>query len=66
MWSLETSFIYVLFVFFSLAGYSILTIAGAVCFSLMVAAALKYMHAGGYILLKTSLPRTLVRNNSHI
>ncbi|XP_065718625.1 interferon alpha/beta receptor 2 isoform X1 [Patagioenas fasciata] len=41
-------------------GYSILTIAGAVCFSLMVAAALKYMHAGGYILLKTSLPRTLV------
>lgn len=41
-------------------GYSILTIAGAVCFSLMVAAALKYMHAGGYILLKTSLPRNLV------
>lgn len=54
------------YLFFSLAGYNILTIAGAVCFSLMLAAALKYMHAGGYILLKTSLPRTLVCNNSRI
>ncbi|NXW84779.1 INRA2 protein, partial [Alopecoenas beccarii] len=41
-------------------GYNILTIAGAICFSLLLAAALKHMHAGGYILLKTSLPRTLV------
>ncbi|NWX10368.1 INRA2 protein, partial [Caloenas nicobarica] len=41
-------------------GYNMLTIAGAVCFSLILGAALKYMHAGGYILLKTSLPCTLV------
>ncbi|NXE76762.1 INRA2 protein, partial [Cochlearius cochlearius] len=40
--------------------YHIVTITGAVCFSLVVAAALKCMHAGGYILQKKPLPRILV------
>ncbi|NXL35765.1 INRA2 protein, partial [Glaucidium brasilianum] len=40
--------------------YHTVTIAGAVCFSLMLAGALKCMHAGGYILQKKSLPHTLV------
>ncbi|XP_049691008.1 interferon alpha/beta receptor 2 isoform X2 [Accipiter gentilis] len=40
--------------------YHTVGIAGAICFSLMVAGALKCMHAGGYILQKKSLPRTLV------
>ncbi|NXO58578.1 INRA2 protein, partial [Aramus guarauna] len=40
--------------------YHTVTITGAVCFSLMLAGALKCMHAGGYILQKKSLPRTLV------
>ncbi|KAM9259443.1 interferon alpha/beta receptor 2 isoform 2-T5 [Cariama cristata] len=33
---------------------------GAICFSLMLAGALKCMHAGGYILQNKSLPHTLV------
>ncbi|KFQ67492.1 Interferon alpha/beta receptor 2, partial [Phaethon lepturus] len=41
-------------------GYYTVTIAGAICFFLMVAGALKLMHAGGYILQKKSLPHTLV------
>ncbi|XP_068251481.1 interferon alpha/beta receptor 2 isoform X2 [Nyctibius grandis] len=40
--------------------YHTVAIAGAICFSLMLAGALKCMHAGGYILQKISLPRTLV------
>ncbi|XP_042644839.1 interferon alpha/beta receptor 2 isoform X2 [Tyto alba] len=40
--------------------YHIVAIAGAVCFSLMLAGALKFMHAGGYILQKKSIPHTLV------
>ncbi|XP_075027812.1 interferon alpha/beta receptor 2 isoform X1 [Calonectris borealis] len=40
--------------------YHTVAIAGAVCFSLMLAGALKCMHAGGYILQKKSLPHTLV------
>ncbi|XP_035752279.1 interferon alpha/beta receptor 2 isoform X2 [Egretta garzetta] len=40
--------------------YHIATITGAICFSLVVAAALKCMHAGGYILHKKSLPHILV------
>uniref|UniRef100_A0A8C0EBU6 Interferon alpha/beta receptor 2 n=1 Tax=Bubo bubo TaxID=30461 RepID=A0A8C0EBU6_BUBBB len=40
--------------------YHTVTIAGAICFSLMLAGALKCMHAGGYILQKKSLPHTLV------
>ncbi|NXF59567.1 INRA2 protein, partial [Ciccaba nigrolineata] len=40
--------------------YHTVTIAGAVCFALMLAGALKCMHAGGYILQKKSLPHTLV------
>ncbi|NXL02473.1 INRA2 protein, partial [Mesembrinibis cayennensis] len=35
-------------------------IAGAICFSLLLAGALKCVHAGGYILQKKSLPHTLV------
>ncbi|NWW23510.1 INAR2 protein, partial [Falcunculus frontatus] len=34
--------------------------AGAVCVSLIIAAALKCMHATGFILLKISFPQTLV------
>ncbi|NWX15416.1 INRA2 protein, partial [Aegotheles bennettii] len=41
-------------------GYHIVTIAGAICFSLVLAGALKCMHAGGCILPEKSLPRTLV------
>lgn len=40
--------------------YHTVAIAGAVCFSLVLAGALKCMHAGGYILQKKSLPHTLV------
>ncbi|NWS58319.1 INRA2 protein, partial [Chunga burmeisteri] len=40
--------------------YHIVAIAGAICFSLMLAGALKCMHAGGYILQNKSLPHTLV------
>jgi len=52
--------------FFSLADYHTVTIAGAVCFSLVLAGVLKCMHAGGYILQKKSLPSTLVCNHSHM
>ncbi|NXN63719.1 INRA2 protein, partial [Himantopus himantopus] len=40
--------------------YYTVAIAGAVCFSLILAVALKCMHAGGYILQRKSLPPTLV------
>ncbi|NXF52285.1 INRA2 protein, partial [Oceanites oceanicus] len=40
--------------------YHTVAITGAVCFSLMLAGALKCMHAGGYILQKKSLPHILV------
>ncbi|NXX53611.1 INRA2 protein, partial [Scopus umbretta] len=40
--------------------YHTVAIAGAVCFSLVLAGALKCMHAGGYIHKKKSLPHTLV------
>ncbi|NXJ00869.1 INRA2 protein, partial [Psophia crepitans] len=40
--------------------YHIVAITGAICLSLMLAGALKCMHAGGYILPNTSLPHTLV------
>ncbi|NXP43875.1 INRA2 protein, partial [Heliornis fulica] len=40
--------------------YHTLTIAGAVCVSLILAGILKCMHAGGYILPEKSFPRTLV------
>ncbi|NXK80758.1 INRA2 protein, partial [Amazona guildingii] len=40
--------------------YHTVVITCAVCFSLMLAGALKCMHAGGYILQNKSLPRTLV------
>ncbi|KFV91577.1 Interferon alpha/beta receptor 2, partial [Eurypyga helias] len=40
--------------------YHTVAIAGAVCFSLMLAGALKCMHVGGYILRNKSLPHTLV------
>ncbi|KAM9300894.1 interferon alpha/beta receptor 2 isoform 2-T5 [Morus bassanus] len=39
--------------------YHIVTIAGAICFSLMLAGALKCVHAGGYILQNKSLPHML-------
>ncbi|KFZ49850.1 hypothetical protein N338_04110, partial [Podiceps cristatus] len=41
-------------------AYHPVAVAGAVCLSLMLAVALKCMHAGGYILQNKSLPRTLV------
>nr|XP_013048349.2 interferon alpha/beta receptor 2 [Anser cygnoides]XP_047927363.1 interferon alpha/beta receptor 2 [Anser cygnoides] len=41
-------------------GYYSVSFAGAVCFSLVLGIVLKCMHAGGYILQKKSLPRTLV------
>ncbi|NXS49414.1 INRA2 protein, partial [Balaeniceps rex] len=40
--------------------YHTVAVAGAVCCSLVLAGALKCMHAGGYILKIKSLPRTLV------
>ncbi|XP_033915959.1 interferon alpha/beta receptor 2 isoform X2 [Melopsittacus undulatus] len=40
--------------------YYTVVIICAVCFSLMLAGALKCMHAGGYILQNKSLPRTLL------
>ncbi|NWH65605.1 INRA2 protein, partial [Geococcyx californianus] len=40
--------------------YQMVTVACAVCFSLMLAGGLKCLHAGGYILQNKSLPRTLV------
>lgn len=56
------NFIHACFVFFSLADYQSITIAVAVCFSLILAVILKCMHVGGYILQKKTLPDTLVRN----
>ncbi|NXC65183.1 INAR2 protein, partial [Aleadryas rufinucha] len=41
-------------------GYLEVAVAGAVCVSLIIAAALKCVHAGGFILLKISFPQTLV------
>ncbi|NXU92398.1 INAR2 protein, partial [Xiphorhynchus elegans] len=41
-------------------GYQVAAVAGAVCVSLIIAAALKCMHAGGYFLQNKSLPRALV------
>ncbi|NXT26914.1 INRA2 protein, partial [Syrrhaptes paradoxus] len=40
--------------------YHLVAIAGAVCFSLMLAGALKCLHAAGYIHQKNPLPHTLV------
>ncbi|XP_021260187.1 interferon alpha/beta receptor 2 [Numida meleagris] len=40
--------------------YHAIAIAGAVCFSIILAVILKCMHVGGYILQKKSLPDTLV------
>ncbi|XP_010176009.2 interferon alpha/beta receptor 2 [Antrostomus carolinensis] len=40
--------------------YHTVAVAGAVCFSLVLAGALKCMHVGGYILQTKALPRTLV------
>ncbi|KFQ62790.1 Interferon alpha/beta receptor 2, partial [Pelecanus crispus] len=40
--------------------YRTVAIAGAVCFSLVLAGALKCVYAGGYVLVKKPLPRTLV------
>ncbi|NXJ61939.1 INRA2 protein, partial [Rostratula benghalensis] len=40
--------------------YYTAAVAGAICFSLILASALKCMHAGGYILQTTSLPHSLV------
>ncbi|NXL63943.1 INRA2 protein, partial [Chordeiles acutipennis] len=40
--------------------YHPVAIAGAICFSLMLAGALKCMHVGGYILQTKALPHTLV------
>ncbi|XP_074457170.1 interferon alpha/beta receptor 2 [Larus michahellis] len=40
--------------------YYTVAVAGAICFSLILAGALKCMHAGGYILQKNLLPHSLV------
>ncbi|NXW56661.1 INRA2 protein, partial [Eurystomus gularis] len=40
--------------------YHAVAVAGAVCFSLVLAGALKFMHAAGFILKNNSLPNTLV------
>ncbi|NXN22732.1 INAR2 protein, partial [Nycticryphes semicollaris] len=40
--------------------YYTAAVAGAICFSLILASALKCMHAGGYILQTSSLPHSLV------
>ncbi|XP_053931640.1 interferon alpha/beta receptor 2 isoform X2 [Cuculus canorus] len=40
--------------------YNMVTVAGAVCFSLVLAGALKCLHAGGYILQNKSLPGSLI------
>ncbi|NXN61466.1 INRA2 protein, partial [Rynchops niger] len=40
--------------------YYTVAVAGAICFSLILAAVLKCMHAGGYILQKNLLPHSLV------
>lgn len=48
--------------FFSLADYYGITIAGAICFSIILVVILKCLHLGGYILHKKSLPDTLVCN----
>ncbi|KAM6290341.1 interferon alpha/beta receptor 2 [Porphyrio hochstetteri] len=40
--------------------YHMATVAGAVCFSLILAGVLKCMHAGGYIFPEKSFPRTLI------
>nr|XP_009665900.1 PREDICTED: interferon alpha/beta receptor 2 isoform X1 [Struthio camelus australis] len=44
--------------------YHIATITGAVCFSLAIVVILSCMYAGGFILQKKSLPRTLVFINT--
>ncbi|NWI58321.1 INRA2 protein, partial [Calyptomena viridis] len=41
-------------------GYHVAAVAGAVCVSLIIAGALKCMHAGGYFLQNKSLPHALV------
>ncbi|NXF73625.1 INAR2 protein, partial [Sclerurus mexicanus] len=41
-------------------GYQVVAVAGAVCVSLIIAAALKCMHAGGFFLQNKSLPHALV------
>ncbi|NWX66759.1 INRA2 protein, partial [Promerops cafer] len=41
-------------------GYHEAAVAGAVCVSLIIAAVLKCVHTAGFILLKLSLPQTLV------
>ncbi|NXB56418.1 INRA2 protein, partial [Struthidea cinerea] len=41
-------------------GYHEVAVAGAICFSLIIAVVLKCMHAAGFILLKISFPQTLV------
>ncbi|NWI86547.1 INRA2 protein, partial [Pitta sordida] len=41
-------------------GYHMVAVAGAVCVSLIIAGALKCMHAGGYFLQDKSLPQALV------
>ncbi|NWT82033.1 INRA2 protein, partial [Lanius ludovicianus] len=41
-------------------GYHKVAVAGAVCVSLIIAAVLKCVHAAGFILLRISIPRTLV------
>ncbi|NXN99790.1 INRA2 protein, partial [Rhinopomastus cyanomelas] len=40
--------------------YHTVAVAGAMCFLLLLGGALKCMHAGGYILRNSPLPRTLV------
>ncbi|NXM26553.1 INRA2 protein, partial [Oxyruncus cristatus] len=42
------------------SGYHVAAVAGAVCVSLVVAAALKCLYAGGYFLQSKSLPHALV------
>ncbi|NXK92008.1 INRA2 protein, partial [Formicarius rufipectus] len=41
-------------------GYQVVAVAGALCVSLILAGALKCMHAGGYFLQNKSLPLALV------
>ncbi|XP_035171548.1 interferon alpha/beta receptor 2 isoform X2 [Oxyura jamaicensis] len=41
-------------------GYYSVSVAGAICFSLVLGIVLKCMHVGGYILQKKTLPRTLL------
>ncbi|NXR26757.1 INRA2 protein, partial [Cinclus mexicanus] len=41
-------------------GYHAVAVAGAVCVSLIIAVVLRCVHAAGFVLLKVSLPQTLV------